>query len=88
MSDRIEAWYCVHQDTISIGDGRIIQERFCRANRPSTLGDNGCRSIKVTSEIKMKASGTSVNDAWHMVPTEDKADGFLVITNPDLIGPR
>lgn len=37
--------------------------------------------------IPIKASGTSVNDAWHMLPTEDKADGFLVITNPYLIGP-
>ena len=37
--------------------------------------------------IPAKASGTSVNDAWHMLPTEDKADGFLIITNPDLIGP-
>ena len=37
--------------------------------------------------IPMKASGTSVNDAWHMLPTEDSADGFLVITNADLIGP-
>ena len=40
--------------------------------------------------IPVKASGTSVNDAWHMIPNESTAggDGFLVITNPDLIGPR
>lgn len=38
--------------------------------------------------IPVKASGTSVNDAWHMLPTEHEADGFLVITNSDLIGPN
>jgi len=38
--------------------------------------------------IPMKASGTSVNDAWHMIPDDDGADGFLIMTNPDLIGPR
>lgn len=37
--------------------------------------------------ILMKASGTSVNDAWHMIPVTDVPDGFLIITNPHLIGP-
>lgn len=40
------------------------------------------------TSIPMKASGTSVNDAWHMIPDDDGADGFLIMTNPDLIGPR
>lgn len=38
--------------------------------------------------IPAKASGTSVNDAWHMISDTVAADGFLIITNPDLIGPR
>ena len=37
--------------------------------------------------IPAKASGTSVNDAWHMIGIDEPADGFLIITNPDLIGP-
>lgn len=35
--------------------------------------------------IRMRATGTSVNDAWYLTATEEPEDAIMFITNEDLL---
>lgn len=71
-----EKWEAKRADALATPDDS-------EPNREAPAGDEDRDVV-----VPMKASGSSVTDAWHMIPEGEPADGYLIITNENLIPPR
>lgn len=41
--------------------------------------------VGLSGAVEMRATGTSVNDPWYLAGGDKTPDGFLIVTNQDLI---